>query len=145
VHAEFLRRFLSHAAASQPLLHDFLSDPKVKGSHPIHWTPDLHRTSKECKGSLSRAILLAHPDPSAPLVTDVSTSALQQRVNVWQSIAFFSRKLSLAQQKYSEYDRELLVICEAVKYFPHMLEALLFIVFTDDKPFPYVFQQKRGK
>jgi hypothetical protein len=61
---------------------------------------------------LSRATLLAHPDPSAPLalVTDASTSAmgavLQQRVNsAWQPLAFFSRKLSPAQQKYSAYDR----------------------------------------
>jgi hypothetical protein len=71
---------------------------------------------------------------------------LQQRVqNAWQPLAFFSRKLSPAQQKYSAYDRELLAIYEAVKHFRHMLEARHFIIFTDHKPITYAFQQKRDK
>jgi hypothetical protein len=41
-HAELLyRRFLSHAAATQAPLHDVLSGLRVKGSHPITWTPEL--------------------------------------------------------------------------------------------------------
>ena len=58
--------------------------------------------------------LLAHPDPFAPLalVMDASTTAmdsvLQQRAqDVWQLPAFFSRKLSPVQQKYSAYGTEL--------------------------------------
>jgi cleavage and polyadenylation specificity factor subunit 1 len=93
-----------------------------------------------------------HPNPSVPpaLVTDASTSAmgaaLQQRVqHAWQLLAFFSKKLSPAQQKYSAYDRELLEIYEAVKHFRHMLEARHFIIFTDHKPITYAFQQKRDK
>jgi cleavage and polyadenylation specificity factor subunit 1 len=148
----FYRRFLPHAAAIQAPLHAALSGPKMKGSHPITWTPDLHRAFDECKASLSRATLLAHPDPSAPLalVTDASTSAmgavLQQRVdNAWQPLAFFSRKLNPAQSKYSAYDRELLAVYEAVRHFRHMLEARHFIIFTDHKPITYAFQQKRDK
>jgi hypothetical protein len=87
---------------------------------------------------LSHATLLAHPDPLAPLalVTDASTSAmgsvLQQRLkNAWQPLAFFSKKLNPARQKYSAYDRELLAIYKAVKHFRHMLEAGHFIIFTD--------------
>jgi hypothetical protein len=34
-------RFLPHSAAHQAPLHDVLSRPKVKGSHPITWTPEL--------------------------------------------------------------------------------------------------------
>jgi cleavage and polyadenylation specificity factor subunit 1 len=124
----------------------------VKASHPIAWTPDVHRAFEECKASLSRATLLAHPDPSAPLalVTDASTNAksavLQQRIeNAWQPLAFFSRKLSPDQQKYSAYDRELLAVNEAVKYFRHMLEARHFVIFTDHKPITYAFQQTRDK
>jgi hypothetical protein len=143
----FYRRFLHHAAATQAPLHDTLSGPRVKGSHPITWTPELLRSFDECKASLSRAALLAHPDLSAPLalVTDASTSAmgavLQQRVqNAWQPLVFFSSKLSPAQYKYSAYDRELLAIYEAVKHFRHMLEAHHFIIFTDHKPITYAFQ-----
>jgi hypothetical protein len=86
-HAE---RFLPHAAATQAPLHDILSGPRVKGSHPIIWTPELHEAFEECKASFSCATLLAHPDPSASLAVVTGTSAstmgavLQQRVkNAW--------------------------------------------------------------
>jgi hypothetical protein len=95
----FYRRFLPHAAATQAPLHDVLSGTRVKGSQPITWTPEL-KTFDECKGSLSCATLLAHPDPSAQLAlaTDASTSAmgavLQQHVeNAWQPLAFISKKI----------------------------------------------------
>jgi hypothetical protein len=68
---------LPHAAAHQAPLHDDLSDPRVKGSHPINWTPELTKAFDAFKASLSHATLLAHPDTSAllALVTDASTSA----------------------------------------------------------------------
>jgi cleavage and polyadenylation specificity factor subunit 1 len=146
----FYRRFLPHAAATQAPLHDILSGPRVQRSHPITWTRELRKTCDERKTSLLRATLLAHPDPSSPLVlaTDASTSAigavLQQRVqNAWQPLAFFSRKLSPAQQKYSAYDRQLVAIYEAVKHFLRTLEARHFIIFTDHKPITFAFQHKR--
>jgi hypothetical protein len=57
-------------------------------------------------------------------------AVLRQRVkNAWQPLAFFSKKLNPAQQKYSAYDRKLLAIYEAVKHFHHILEAHHFIIF----------------
>ena len=50
--------------------------------------------------------------------------------------------MSTAQQKYSAYDRELLAIYEAVKHFPHMLEARHLVIDTDHKPLTYAFSQK---
>jgi len=146
----FYRCFLPQAATIQAPLHDVLSGPKVKGSHPVTWNDALVAAFNECKASLSQAALLAHPHPSTTLalVTDASNTAmgavLQQRVqDVWQPLAFFSRKLSPAQQKYSAYDRELLVIYEAVRYFRHMLEARHFTILTDHKPLTFAFHQKR--
>jgi len=148
----FYRRFVPHAASNQSLLHEVLSGPKVKGSHPVTWTDTLVTAFNECKASLSQAALLAHPDPTAPLalVTDASTIAmgavLQQRVqDSRQSLAFFSRKLSPAQQKYSAYNREHLAIYEAVNHFRHMLEARHFTILTDHKPLTFAFHQKRDK
>jgi cleavage and polyadenylation specificity factor subunit 1 len=148
----FYHRFLPHAAALQAPLHDILSGPKAKNSHPFSWTPQLIQTFADCKDNLSRATLLAHPDSLAPLalITDTSNAAmgavLQQRIHhKWQPLAFFSRKLTPSQQKYSAYDRELLAIYEAVHHFRHMLEARHFTIFTDHKPLIYAFQQKRDK
>ena len=50
----FYRRFLPHVASNQAPLHDVLSDPRVKGSHHITWTPALHTAFDECKASLCR-------------------------------------------------------------------------------------------
>jgi len=148
----FYRRFLPHAASSQTPLHEVLSGPKVKGSHPVTWTDALVAAFNERKASLSRAALLAHQDSTAPLalVTDASTTAmhavLQQLVqDVWQPLAFLSRKLSPAQQKYSSYDREPLAIYEAVRYFRQMLEARHFTILTDHKPLTFAFHQNRDK
>jgi cleavage and polyadenylation specificity factor subunit 1 len=148
----FYRRFLPNAASLQAPLHDVLSGPKVKGSHPITWSAVLDKAFDECKASLSQAALLAQPDPTATLalVTDASTNAMgsvlqQQLQDISQPLAFFSRKRSPAQQKYSTYDRELLSIYEAVRHFRHMMETRHFAIFTDHKPLTYAFSQKRDK
>ena len=128
----FYRRFLPHAAATQAPLHALLAGPRTRGSHSIDWTPALSQAFEECKVSLSRVAMLSHPDGAAPiaLVTDASTTAMgamlqQRRQNTWQPLAFFSKKLSTAQQKYSAYDRELLAIYEAVKHFRHVGRSAL--------------------
>jgi hypothetical protein len=153
----FYRPFLPQAAATQAPLHDVLSGPRIKGSHPVAWTPELHKAFEECKASLSRASFAVAHATGAPrataklaLVTDASTSAMgavmQQRVdNAWQPLVFLSKKLNPAQQKYSAYDRELLDVYEALKHFCHVLEARHFIIFTDHKPNTYAFQQKPDK
>lgn len=63
----------------------------------------------------------------------------------WQPLAFFSHKLNQAQKKYSPYDRELLAIYEAIKYFRHMVEARIFSIFTDHKPLTYAFSMSKDK
>ena len=104
----FYRRFVSQAASIQPPFHAALAVPKVKGSQPVDWTPTMVQAFEDCKASISCAILLAHPDPSATLAifTDASDTsigaALQQRVcDARQPLAFYSRKLSPSQKKYS--------------------------------------------
>ena len=63
-----------------------LACPKFKGSQTVDWTSSMVQTIKDCKASLSRAKLLANPDPTAKLVllTDPSDiaigAALQRRV-----------------------------------------------------------------
>ena len=148
----FYRRFMPHAAATQAPLHALLAGPRTKGSQPINWTPALSQAFEECKASLSQAAMLDRPDGAAPisLVTDASTTAMgavlqQRKQDSWQPQAFFSKKMSTAQQKYSAYDRELLAIYEAVKHFRHMLEARHFMIFTDHKPLTYAFTQRRDK
>lgn len=147
--ANFYRRFLPDAAQTQAPLNALLTGA-VKGSTPINLTGDALLAFSKTKESLSNAALLAHPHCSAKLalVTDASDVALgavlqQLQGNVWQPLAFYSKKLSPSQAKYSPYDRELLAIYEAIKYFRHMLEARHFVVYTDHKPICYAFHERK--
>lgn len=146
----FYRRFLPQAASVQAPLNALLTGPS-KGSSPINLSGDTMDAFNKCKESLCNAALLAHPDCHAKLalVTDASDTALgavlqQHKYNAWQPLAFFSRQLSPPQKKYSPYDRELLAIYEAIKYFKHMLEARHFIVYTDHKPISYAFHERKN-
>ena len=159
--AKDLRRFLGminfhrlaipHAATQQAPLNELLRG-NIRGKTPISWTPEACKAFENCKKSLAQAVLLTYPAPKAPLAifTDASDfavgAALQQRVgNEWQSLGFFSKKLSNTERKYGAYDRELLAIYKAVKNFRHMIEGRDFTIFTDHKPLTFAFQQKSEK
>lgn len=148
----FYRRFIPNAAKSQAPLNSMLGGEKVKGSDPVQMSQLQLEAFKECKSMLSNATLLAHPREQAELsiltdASDVSIGAvLQQRANEttqWEPLAFFSKKLNQAQRKYSPYDRELLAVYEAIKYFRHMVEAREFVVFTDHRPLTYAYKNAR--
>lgn len=148
----FYRRFVPGAAKIQAPLNIVLAGPKKKKSEPIVMTTEMLKAFSSCKSSLSEAALLAHPKPDAELAiyTDASDSSigavLQQRIDAdWQPLAFFSRRLTCTQKKYSPYDRELLAIYEAIRHFRHMVEARHFTVYTDHKPLIYVFTANREK
>lgn len=86
--------------------------PKIKGSEAITMTPDMLQAFDACKSSLANVAMLAHPVPNAKLAiyTDASDTSigavLQQKIdNTWKPLAFFSRRLTSAQKKYSPYDR----------------------------------------
>ncbi|CAK1584942.1 unnamed protein product [Parnassius mnemosyne] len=145
----FYRRFLPEAAKIQAPLNALTGS--VKASQAIDLTGDALTAFEQSKDSLCNAALLAHPDCQAKLalVTDASDLALgavlqQYKNDAWQPLAFFSRKLSPAQQKYSPYDRELLAIYEGIKYFRHMLEARHFTVYTDHRPLCYAFHVRKS-
>ena len=72
-------------------------------------------------------------------------ASLQQQFNgVWEPLGFFSRKLSDIRRKYM-FNRELLVIYSASKYFEHMLEAYDLSILTDHKALTYAFFKKPEK
>lgn len=148
----FYRRFIPGAAKVQAPLNILLSGPKTKPSQSVTLTPEMTDAFNACKAGLAEAVMLAHPKSNAELAiyTDASDSAigaaLQQRVgDAWEPLAFFSRRLTSAQRKYSPYDRELLAIYDSIRHFRHMVEARAFAVYTDHKPLTFVFHHNRDK
>ena len=54
--------------------------------------------------------------------------------SIWPPIAFFSRRLTPAQRKYSAFERELLAMYLILQHFLYFIEGKKFTIFTDHKP-----------
>lgn len=146
----FYRRCLPHAAAVQKPLNQYLNKSKKNDKTPIEWTEVASQAFENTKKLLAEAVRLAHPDSSATLVlsTDASDTAmgaaLQQIAdNHLQPLGFFSKALSPTQRNYSTYDRELLAVFEAIRYFRSQIEGRDLIVYTDHKPLTHAMRQSR--
>jgi len=112
-----------HQLPNQSPLHIAIANQR--GNHPIPWTLKLEEAFSGYKKSLCNATLLAHPSIDSPLglFTDASAisigACLQQYMdNNWQTLAFFSKKLTTKQIEWPSYYCEIL----AVQHFLHILE-----------------------
>ena len=110
----------------------------------ITWTPQCQKSFDEAKTALYNVTLLHHPrsDAKTSITVDASDSAIgaqleQFQKGHWVPIAFFSRKLSQTEKKYSAFDRKLLGAYQAVKHFRHFVEAKPFTLYTDHKPLTF--------
>jgi len=140
----FYHRFVPGAARiMQPLYSALNGKPKS-----LVWTDDMSTAFDAAKDALATATLLSFPRTDAPtaLTTDASASAvgavLEQLVDgVWEPLAFFSRQLRAAEQKYSAFDRELLALYLAVRHFRYYLEGRPFTAYTDHMPLTFAFSK----
>ena len=133
----FFRRFLPAAALMLKPLTDALRSTAGAWS----WTPSMQSAFEASRAALTKAATLRHPRPGSPVALAVDASAqhigavLQQlEGSTWAPLAFYSRKLSEAEQRYSTFDRELLAAYAAVRHFHFFLEGREFSLLTDHKP-----------
>jgi RNase H-like domain found in reverse transcriptase/Integrase zinc binding domain len=138
----FYRRFIPAAAAVLKPLTDCLRGSQA-GSTAVEWTEPMLEAVAAAKAAVAAATHLAHPVVGAQLCLMVDASAdhvgaaLQQWLrdsSPWQPLGFFSKKLDLAQRKYSAFDRELYACYAGIRHFRYMLEGRKFTIFTDHKP-----------
>ena len=108
---------------------------KTKKS-PWRWDPIHQKAFDDVKTAIAKEVVLAYPDFSKPfeIYTDASTKQLGAVITQDnRPIAFFSRKLSVTQSKYSVTEIELLAIVETLKEFKGMLWGQTIKVYTDHK------------
>ena len=87
---------------------------------PWQWDPIHQQTFDNIKAAIAKEIVLAYPDFLKPfeIYTDASATQLGAvTAHDNRPIAFFSRKVSKMQQKYSVTEIELLAIVETLKEF----------------------------
>ena len=136
---QYYRRVIPNAAALLAPL-DKLLQGKKKFSG-IVFTGEAEKAYDAAKLALVNSVMIAHPRDNArtALVTDASGTAigavLQQCIdNVWRPLGYFSKRLTLAQQKYATFDRELLGAFLAVQHFGYFLQGRKFTLFVDHLP-----------
>ena len=101
-----------------------------------HWDNVHQEAFDAIKSTIAKDLVLAYPDFTKAFDIFTDTSAKQLGSVITQSnkpIAFFSRKLSETQQKYSVTEIELLAIVETLKEFKGMLWGQQLAVYTDHK------------
>ena len=145
----FYRRFIPNCAKTLQPLTDILTNVKNCDIE----LPDKARSAfTKIKTELANATNLSFvlPDSELCLACDASDhavgSVLQQKVEgVWQPLAFFSKKLTSTESRYSTFGRELYAAYSAVRHFRHLLEGREFHILTDHKPLLGAFQAKADK
>lgn len=101
-----------------------------------YWTDEHQKSYDDVKKAIARDVLLAYPNYSE--VFEIYTDALSRQLGavITQNnriLAFFSRKLSDTQKRYSVTELELLSIVECLKEFKGMLWGQRIKVYTDHK------------
>ena len=137
----FYRKFVPKCSTILQPLHVILSRRRLE------WTDVVKNAFEVAKKIISEKILLAYPEHDAPITFMVDASengagaVVQQTVDgVKQPLMFFSQSFNQAQKNYSTFDRELLAMYMAVRYFSWFLESRDFCILTDHKPLVAAFK-----
>jgi len=107
---------------------------KRKPLKPWRWDAEHQEAFEKIKNIIARDVVLAYPDFKKEFLiyTDASTRQLGGVITQDnRPIAFFSRKLTKAQEKYTVTELELLSIVELLKEFKGMLLGYKVKVMTD--------------
>ena len=117
-----------------------LTDALKGPGKSLVWSPALVSAFLHAKDLFASVPELVHPLPGTQisLAVDASDSqmgsVLQQLLyGTWDPLAFFSKKLSEADHKYSAFDRKLLIAYSSLRHFRFLLEGRECTMFTDHK------------
>jgi len=119
--ANFYRHFIQdYSMVARPLT----ELTKKEAGRSWEWNPEAEAAFKELKKRFTTAPILAHFDPTKPVIieTDASDFALgavlSQRddENRLHPVAFHSRKFQPAEINYEIHDKELLAVVDAFKH-----------------------------
>ncbi|PIO72335.1 zinc knuckle [Teladorsagia circumcincta] len=127
-------------------------DALTKKDAAYIWSPDCQSCFDRIKKTLKSDLLLAHYDPTLPLIVAADASnygvgaVLSQRFPDGSEKAVYhaSRALTPAQKKYSQIEKEALAIVFAVQKFHRFVHGRHFTLRTDHKPLISIFGSRKG-
>ena len=133
----FIRQHIRRHSHFKSVLTNLLS-----WKRPFAWTDEHTKAFQAVKDSVMKATMLTFPDYSQPfeIYTDASKTQMgavivqrDDRGELKQPIAFYSKKLLPAQQRYTVTEQELLSIVSTLRQFKTMLFGYPIIVYTDHR------------
>ncbi|KAK6303564.1 hypothetical protein J4Q44_G00260180 [Coregonus suidteri] len=148
--ANYYRRFIRGFGQVAAPITSLLKGGLVR----LQWSAEADRAFGRLKDLFTSAPVLAHPDPALPFQVEVDASeagigaVLSQRSGTplkLRPCAFYSKKLSPAEQNYDVGDRELLAVVQALKVWRHWLEGAQhpFLILTDHRNLEYIRAARR--
>ena len=143
----FYTKFLPNLSSLLHPLHQLL-----KAGQHWQWSEDCDRAFTAAKQKLAEAPVLAHYNPSLPLVLAADASAygigavVSHRLpdGSEQPIEYASRTLSKSECNYAQVEKEALSLVFGIKKFHHYLYGRPFVLVTDHKPLLSILGPKRG-
>src|SRR5215469_5106913 len=145
----FYHRFIPNAASLLAPVTALLKPKRAGTPSKLDWPQQAVSAFEAAKAALANATSLAHPSSTAATRLQVDASdfaagaVLQQCHNgMWYPLAFFSKKFTEAEQKYSAFSRELLAIYLAVRKFRYFVEGRVFSIYTDHLPLTFAMKSK---
>ena len=144
----FYRRFIPHFSKITEPLQQVINTYSTTKCFSM--TDEGKKAVQNLKDAMVNAVTLSHRCPTSntyQLVTDASGIAVGAALHQlcegeYRPIAFFSKKLSECQQKYSAFDRELLAAYQAVLHFKQIIDGQQVHLFTDHKPLVSAFNSR---
>eukprot|EP00957_Ditylum_brightwellii_P181780 13847748-Ditylum_brightwellii.AAC.1 len=108
----------------------------ISTKHKFIWDPEQAATFKTIKQTMAHQILFHFPDFTKTFDVYANTSDYQLGGIICQedwSIAFYSKKLNLAQKNYTSMEKELLYIMETAKFHQNILLGFKLCFHSDNK------------
>lgn len=139
----YYRRFIKNCSSfAKPLT-------ELTKNVPFEWNPCAEESFQVLKEKLSSAPLLTPFDPNKEVTVTVDASAYaigavmeQKEAGMFKPVAYTSRTLNSAEQRYPAHERELLAIIDTLRTWRAYLHGKKFIVYSDHHPLRYLETQK---
>lgn len=127
-------------------------DKLMRKDEPFIWSAECEEAFNQFKKLLTSDLLLTHYDPRLPIMiaADASSTGIgcvAYHTYADESVKAFhhaSRRLSQAEQSYSQIEKEGLAIIFAVKKFHKYIWGRRFTIFTDHRPLLVIFGSNKG-
>ena len=138
--AQFYRRFIWNFSSIAAPLTDLFWQTQFA------WNPDTDRAFQQLKIALVTAPVLRLRDFNK--LFDVAADASGVGISVVLSqdthpVSYFSEKLSEAKIPYSNYDRELYVVVQSLKFWRHYILHNDFTLYSDHEALRFLHSQKK--